>query len=227
MTADEVDAALAAAEADLAAGKSPDGRAFWAAVAAVKRDDELVDRFADRVGAVDQALFVRWAPLRVPMAVGTSLMVVATVAGLVLVGATYFLDDPWNGLAFVAGTLALMVTVHGLAHLAVGRRAGIRFTSWFVTLSRPQPGVKTDYSTYLRAPARSRAWMHASGAIATKVVPFLLLPVGPVAGAPWWSTVAVLALGVVALVTDVVWSVTASDWKKYRREMAVARSGHR
>ena len=67
----------------------------------------------------------------------------------------------------------LLVTTHGLGHLAVGKARGMKFTHWFVgTMQRPQPGVKLDYATYLRVDAVGRAWMHASGAIVTKIVPF-------------------------------------------------------
>ncbi len=46
----------------------------------------------------------------------------------------------------------------------------MRVIYWFVgTIRRPQPGVKVDYASYLRAPPRQRAWMHASGAIVVEV----------------------------------------------------------
>jgi hypothetical protein len=35
--------------------------------------------------------------------------------------------------------------------------------------------------------------------------------------------VVLLALGVVQIATDLLWSVKASDWKKFRREMKLAR----
>jgi hypothetical protein len=224
MNAADIDTILGACEADLASGADLDTASFWRAVAAVKRDPDLVDRFADRIGAVDRAAFAQWAPLRAPLWLGTALMTVGTAVGLALVAATYFVDEPWNGIAMILGTLTLAVAVHGLAHLVVGAIAGIRFIAWFATLRRPQPGVKTDYATYLRTPARARAWMHAAGAIATKLVPFVVLPVGPIAGAPWWATLGVLVYGVVQVVVDIAWSVKASDWKKYRREMAIART---
>ena len=225
MNVEEVEAVLARAEAAIAAGHQPDMRQFWRAVAAVKRDPALIDRFADRIGAVDAAAFASWAPIRVPLWLGTTLLSMGTVAGLILVALTYSLVEPWNGLALIAGTVALAVTVHGLTHLIVGTIAGIRFIAWFATMRRPQPGLKTDYASYLRTPARGRAWMHASGAIATKLVPFLVLPVGPIAGAPWWASVFVLAFGIGQLATDLLWSVKSSDWKKFRREISIARAG--
>ena len=68
----------------------------------------------------------------------------------------------------------------------------------------------------------SRAWMHASGAIITKVAPFLALAFWPASGAPWWSAAGLMAIGVASDRTDVAFSVKVSDWKKFRRERAVA-----
>ena len=127
--------------------------------------------------------------------------------------------EPWNGLFFLAGTAVLLGATHGLGHLVVGRIVGVRFTVWFAGHRRPQPGIKTDYAIYLRTPARSRAWMHASGAIVTKAIPFLLLPVAIWFGIPLWAIIILLVLAVGQVITDVLWSTKASDWAKYKREM--------
>ena len=121
-----------------------------------------------------------------------------------------------------AGTLD--ATTHGLAHLAVGTFVGIDFTDWFVDLpKKPQPGFKIDYASYLRASPRQRAWMHAAGAIATKLTPFLVVPYAVAIGTDTWAVLVLLALGVIQIVTDVLFSVKTSDWKKFRREMRLAR----
>ena len=116
------------------------------------------------------------------------------------------------------------MSLHCLAHWVVGRIVGIRFTWYFVGGPfPPRPGLKTDYATYLRTSPSARAWMHASGAIATKVAPFLALAFWPASDAPWWSAVALLALGVLQIVTDILFSVRSSDWKKVKRERSIAR----
>ena len=100
---------------------------------------------------------------------------------------------------------------------------GIRFTHFYsLPPKRPQPGFKTDYATYLRTPARSRAWMHASGAIVSKVIPFAVAALAAAAGAAIWAIGLLLALGVLQLVTDVTASTKTSDWKKFKREMRFA-----
>jgi hypothetical protein len=224
MTPAEIDAALDAAAAAVSAS-DPDllGTGYWRAVASVKRDRSLIEPYADRIGAIDQALFRSRVPIVVPFWPGMLLAVLGSLVSLLLVGLAYGADDPWNGIVFLAGLIGLLVATHSLGHLAVGSAVGIRFTAWFAFFRRPQPGVKTDYASYLRVPARHRAWMHASGAIVTKAIPFLLIPAALTAGIPVWATVALVVVAIAQLVTDAVWSTKASDWSKFRREMDIAR----
>jgi hypothetical protein len=203
-------------------GRGLEGTGFWKLVTAVKKDPSL-DRFVEDVAEIDQKAFRNWALLTVPLAFGTSLMVLGSVVGLILVGLAYEVEGAWGGIWLLLGTGVLLVTTHGLAHLVVGLAVGIKFTFWFIgKITQPQPGVKTDYSTYLRTPARSRAWMHAAGAIVTKSIPFLMIGAALAADVPAWATWGLVAMGVVALATDVLWSTYASDWKKFRREMSFA-----
>ena len=221
----EIEGALDAAEASLQAGHGLGGTGFWAAVAAVKRSPELVDEFGPRIARIDRRAFENWALLTVPATVGTVAMVLGTLFGLALVWLAYSADITAAGLLLLVGTGITLVTTHGLAHLVVGTLYGMRFTHWFVgSATRPQPGVKVDYATYLTVPARSRAWMHASGAIVTKAIPFLALGPALVIGVDGWVTAVLVLVGAAQLVTDVAWSTKASDWKKFRREMEYAGS---
>ena len=204
------------------AGGGLRGTGFWKLVGEIKRDSSL-DRYIDDVAEIDQKAFENWVFLKVPLFAGTALMIFGTLVGLFAIGLTYGATELWAGIWLIVGTGVLIVTTHGLAHLVVGAAVGIKFTSWFIgTIGRPQPGVKTDYASYLRTPSRSRAWMHASGAIVSKLVPFLMIGAGWAADAPVWSIVVLTAIGVIQIVTDILWSTTASDWKKFRREMKIA-----
>jgi hypothetical protein len=222
----EIDRALGASERELNAGRVPDLRAlgFWRAVAAVKRHPELVDRYATRIATIDRAVFRRRVRLAFPVALGVIALDLGLFGGLVLLGVATVVDHPWREVLVLLATGALDVTTHGLAHLAVGTLVGIDFTDWFADLpKRPQPGFKIDYASYLRASPRQRAWMHAAGAIATKLTPFLVVPYAVAIGTDTWAVLALLALGVVQILFDVLYSVRASDWKKFRREMRLAR----
>jgi hypothetical protein len=220
-----VEAILDAAEKAVSAGSPLAPTGFWKAVAAVKRDQTLVEEHADRIARIDRASFKTWALVTVPLWLGNVLMIGGTLVGLALVARAYYLEGTGAGLVFLVGFGIVLVTTHGLGHLAVGSLMGMRFTHWFIgTLSQPQPGVKVDYSTYLRAPAVSRAWMHASGAIVTKTVPFVFLGAALAADLPAWVVWALVVIGFAQIGTDLTWSRKASDWKKFRREMNLAQT---
>lgn len=226
-TSEAIGARLAEIEAAVGAGGADLGAlGFWRIVGRVKRDPALVAAHADRVGRIDAAAFRAWVGRkRIPAWLGTSILTAGTVAGLAAaVAATAIDDELWSGLLLLGAGGAWSVTLHSPTHHVVGALAGIRFTDYFVGgPPPPRPGIKTDYATYLRADASARAWMHASGAIATKLAPFIALAFVPAADAPWWSGAGLVALGAIQIATDVLFSVRTSDWKKFRRERVIAR----
>jgi hypothetical protein len=217
---DRIEAAVGEGTTDLRA------LGFWKVVARVKPDRLLVHEHADQIGRIDTAAFRAGVRLRVPVWAGNLLLLAGIVAGGVAVWLAFVWDSPpWKGLALLVAGVIWAIAVHSPAHWLVGRAIGIRFTDYFMGgPPPPRPGLKTDYATYLRADPDSRAWMHASGAIATKLAPFVALAFWPASGAPWWSAAALLALGLFQIVTDVTLSTKSSDWKKFAREKAVARS---
>jgi hypothetical protein len=207
---------------------------FWRVVGLIKRDDELIERYADQVGRIDAKAFRSWAPVGVPLwlgnvllaagfAIGVAAFVVAAASGDR--GGTGY-EPTLTGIGLLVATAAWDVALHSPTHLVVGAVFGIRPTGYFLKGATAPPGLKVDHATYLRAPAERRAWMHASGAIASKLVPFLVLALTVIAGidAPGWAIVALWVIGIGQLVTDLVFSTRKSDWKKVRRELAVARA---
>ena len=198
---------------------------FWKLVQQVKLDRALVDEHADQIGRIDTAAFRAGVRLRAPVWLGNALLVAGTIVGALAVGAAFVWQTPlWKGLALVAAGVIWSVSLHSPTHWLVGYMVGIRWTDYFLGgPPPPRPGLKSDYATYLRADPDSRAWMHASGAVATKLAPFLALAWWPASGAPWWAAAVLAALGVLQIVTDVAFSTKSSDWKKFRREKAIAR----
>lgn len=204
-------------------GRGLAGTGFWSAVASVKRERELVDRYADRIAAIDTAAHRNWALLIIPLWVGTSIAVVVVLGGVALVWWGYGLDGTAAIVSFLAGVGVLIGATHGLGHLVVGHLLGMRFDYWFVGgVRQPQPGVKLDYAAYLRRSPLRRAWTHASGALTTKVIPFLLIGAAIAADLPAWVPWLLAGLGVAMILTDVLWSTRASDWRKFKREMRFA-----
>lgn len=204
-------------------GRGLAGTGFWGAVDSVKRQPELVDRYADRIAAIDDAAHRNWAMLIIPLWLGTSIAVIVVLGGLAFVWWAYELDGTAATVSFLAGTGVLIGATHGLGHLVVGRLLGMRFEYWFVgEIRQPQPGVKLDYAAYLRTSAPRRAWMHASGALTTKIIPFLLIGAAVAAGLSSWVPWLLAGLGVAMVLTDVLWSTEESDWKRFKREMRFA-----
>jgi hypothetical protein len=220
-----IERVLSVCEAELSAGRAkPDLRSagFWRAVAAVKRRPELVERYRSRIAAIDRQTFLRSVRFAFPVDVGIVLVIGGLLVDLLLLALAMGAGHPWREILILVGAGGLDVATHGLAHLAVGALVGIGFTHWFVDLPKP-PGFKIDYASYLRASPRQRAWMHAAGAIASKLAPFLVVPYALAIDTEIWAVAILLAFGVLQIVSDLLFSVKASDWKKFRREMRLAR----
>jgi hypothetical protein len=201
------------------------GLGFWALVKRVKLSPEAVERHGEQIGRIDAKAFRRGVPRRYPVWLGNAVLVGGAVAGAAaVVFAVQVSSAVLKGLGLVAAGALWAVSLHCLAHWLVGRLEGMRFTDYFIGRQLPpRPGLKTDYASYLRVSPDRRAWMHASGALATKVAPFLPLFFWSAAEAPVWSAIVLLAVGAGQIVTDVLFSVRSGDWKKVLRERAVAR----
>jgi hypothetical protein len=198
---------------------------FWRLLKRVKADPSLTERWAGAAGAIDRAAFEARVKLRFPVWIGNLALVAGTAFGIAaVVVALRASDRTVAGTALVVAGATWTVSLHCLAHWVVGRLVGIRFTSYFFGgPPPPRPGLKSDYTTYLRAEPSARAWMHASGALATKAAPFIALAFFPASNAPAWAAWALVAIGVLSIVTDVVFSRTSGDWKKVIRERDIAR----
>jgi hypothetical protein len=223
----EIEHILSGTERTLAKGERVDLHrlGFWRAVEAVKRHREWIEAYADRIAVIDREAFRRSTWIDVPLNLGLAALATGTLIGLALVGGAFLAEPPVNSLLMLAGAGALLAGTHDLAHWVIGRVVGIRFTELFIARpNRPQPGIKIDYATYLRASPRARAWMHAAGALVTKLVPFALIPLAVAARTPRWVTVILALLGVVQVATDVLFSTKTSDWKRFKREMRNARA---
>ena len=216
---DRIESAVAAGTADLRS------LGFWKIVGRVKKDPRLVERFADQIGRIDFAAFTDFAKVRFPVALGNAVLIIGALVGAGSVAVAMGTGDPTlAGIALVAAAVIWSIAVHSPTHWVVGRVFGMRFRCYFFGGPfPPRPGLKTDYASYLRTPARHRAWMHASGALATKAVPFVALAFWPATEAPVWAAALVLLIGVIQILTDLLLSTKSSDWKKVKRELAAAK----
>jgi hypothetical protein len=212
------------------AGGNRDLRAlgFWRIVGQVKRDPVLVAAHADQIGRIDTAAFRAGVRLRVPVWLGNLLLLGVIAAGVVALVVAARTEDTVAGIALLVAGGAWSLGVHSPTHWFIGWMSGIAFTDYFLGgPPPPRPGIKTAYATYLRAEPSMRAWFHASGAIATKLAPFVAVALSPATNAPGWAVLAMPAYGVLQIVTDVAFSTKSGDWKKFSRERAVAKAMRR
>lgn len=237
---EDVQEAFSRIEAEVDKGNTDlSGLGFWRLVRQVKLDPRLAEHWADVIGRIDQKAFEQRVRPRLPVWLGNSILLLAAgvliVALFVAIGlgrdAVGAGDQLLPGLIAVAAAGGLSVNLHDLAHWVVGRMVGIRFTAYFLKKPLLTPGLKIDYASYLRTSPGARAWMHASGAIVSKIAPFAVFVAVylPHRSAgydlfPSWSLWAILAIGVIQIITDVLFSTKKSDWKRFKRERAVARS---
>jgi hypothetical protein len=172
---ERIEAAVDAGESDLRA------LGFWRLLAKVKAEQALAAHWAEQAGRIDRKAFEAGVRFRLPVWLGNLLLLLGIAAGGVAVAIALSTDSPeLAGWALVFAALDWSASFHAPAHWVVGRMVGMRFLAYYVhDLIPPVPGLKIDYETYLRTPPEARAWMHASGAIASKVGPFLALVFWP------------------------------------------------
>jgi hypothetical protein len=215
---DRIEAAVASGDTDLSR------LGFWKVIRSIKLDRVATVELAEQAGRIDTAAFRARVRLRTRAWVGVVAMLLLTALGFVGIWLAEEWTGTWAGLALVATSAAWSVGWHLPAHAVVGWLAGIRYTDAFLGgPPPPRPGIKTDYATYLRAEPSMRAWFHASGAIATKLAPFAALAFWAGSNAPAWAAWALVALGVVQIVTDITLSTKSGDWKKFARERQIGR----
>lgn len=216
---ERIEAAVDAGETDLRR------LGYWRLLAKVKADPALAAHWAEQAGRIDRKAFERGVRFRVPVWFGNLVALIGIVAGIVAVAiAVTTASETLAGLALVFAALDWSASLHSPTHWVVGRIVGLRFVAYFVrTLVPPFPGLKVEYGSYLRASPQARAWMHASGAIASKLGPLVALAFWPASVAPGWAALVIVAYEVVIVCTDIFVSRRKSDWKRVSREMRVAR----
>lgn len=221
---DEIQMKLRAAREAVSSDRGLKGTGFWSAVSKVRRDRDLAERFGKQIGEIDHIAFENSVKLRVSETAGRGLLIAGVLGGILIAAASNLFDGLLGDLAFLAGFGAVLVFTHSLAHWLVGRAMGMRFTHYFIGgPPPPRPGIKVDYESYLKVDPSKRAMFHASGAVVTKLLPFLSVPAALGGSRSDWVVWILLGLGILQILTDVFFSTKTSDWKKYIRETRAAR----
>lgn len=178
---------------------------FWRLVEEIKKDPELIKKYAGRIGRIDQKIFRDRAPFTMNIGLGNLLEFLGVMVSLaILIWGTAY-RGPYFWAPPLIAALLLSTAVHPLAHYLAGKLAGIKFTFYFLNgPMKIEPTLKTDYATYLKASPRQRAAMHLAGAVATTISPIIVLVIAYFLGAPKLSLLALVALFLFFLSTEFI-----------------------
>lgn len=189
------------------------GLGFWDAVAEVKRNPALAERYGDRIGELDRRAFD--GPVTMPITFGH--LVTLTLIGVAILLTWRGITNPdlLGGLAlFVAGSL-LATAPHPLTHYAAGRLVGIDFLFYFLNGAIDvEPSIKTDYATYVRASPRERAFMHLAAPVVSVLLTLGIFGIALAAGVSTLPMLLVTGLaGFVLLIESLPFlGVATGDW---------------
>lgn len=165
---DDARADLRKIESGFHDGKPPMG--FWKVVEKVKMSNIRAEDIIAKIAEIDAESF-RKRHRHLDTRAGSVLAGLLTLLGVLVVyeGASSYVEIV-HGL-FVVGIVMVIIGIHPLVHIAVGRYYGIEFLFYFLNGSlRIEPSIKIEYDSYLRASPKGKAIMHLSGVTATFVI---------------------------------------------------------
>jgi ABC-type branched-subunit amino acid transport system permease subunit len=92
-------------------------------------------------------------------------------ATIAVLGMVFLIDSDWM---LYISALALMTTLHPLAHYFTGALSGIRFTHYYLNgPAKVEPTLRIDHISYLKASGKQRGFMHLSGVLGTIAAPLI------------------------------------------------------
>ncbi|NJD76693.1 MAG: hypothetical protein FIB08_06280 [Candidatus Methanoperedens sp.] len=189
-----------------------DGKAFQAIINKVKKDKVSDEEILNLIEKISQKRFRERVSFNFSVFGGNMLEIIVTAAAIALVfqaGADWML---------YIGALVLMTTLHPLSHYITGSLVGIKFTHYYLNgPARIEPTLRINYSTYLKAPAGSRALMHMSGVIGTVAAPLILALIAISKGASG-AAVNLGILFLLLIVFELLTSTKIGDLMRAKRE---------
>ena len=192
--------------------KDYSGKVFKGIIESIKREKINDDRMLEDIEELSRKKFDErvWFTINVPL--GNMLEGAATIAVLIMV---FMIDSDWM---LYISALALMTTLHPLAHYLIGVFFGIRFTHYYLNgPARVEPTLRIDYFSYLKASGKQRALMHLSGVLGTVAAPIIASMIAVYKGAP---AVAfnLLFFFLMLIVFELLTSTKIGDLMKAKRE---------
>ncbi len=192
--------------------KDYNGKEFWGIVDQVKRDRIKDDELLGLIAGINQKRFRKEVSFTLSIQVGNSLELALTIAAIVL---AFLVNFDWM---LYISALVLLTTLHPLSHYLTGTLLGIKFMRYYLDgPAKFEPTLKIDYFSYLKASAKARALMHASGVIGTLIGPLVAAAIALGKGA---SGVAfnLFILFLLLIVFELLTSTKTGDLMRAKRE---------
>ena len=167
---------------------------------------------------------------RIPLVLGNGIDVLGIVVGIYLLVAGFDINTvPLRFLVYLLSWMCLVFFPHCLAHFAVGRLVGVRFTHYLLGKSSitelrlpvisalssaiPLLTLKIDHGALKSVGPGARAVMFASGAVVSMILPFLVVVVS-IGRLPVIWSVGLLLISVVNICFDLYYSPRAGDFSR-------------
>lgn len=144
------------------------GKNFREVVEIIKREKINNDIMLKDLEELSRKRFDERVRFTLSVPLGNLLEGAATIAVFVMV---FLINSDWM---LYISALALMTTLHPLAHYSTGALTGIRFTHYYLNgPAKIEPTLRIDQVSYLKASGRQRALMHLSGVLGTVAAPLI------------------------------------------------------
>jgi hypothetical protein len=193
-------------------GKNYNGKAFWGIIDQVKRDRIKDDEVLGLIAGISQKRFREKVSFTLSVPVGNLLELALTIAAIVL---AFLVNSDWM---LYISALVLLTTLHPLSHYLTGTLLGIKFVRYYLNgPAKFEPTLKIDYFSYLKASAKARALMHASGVIGTLIGPLVAAAIALSKGASVAASYLFL-LFLALIVFELLTSTKTGDLMRAKRE---------
>ncbi len=193
-------------------GKDYNGKEFWSIVDQVKRDRIKDDELLGLIAGISQKRFREKVSFTLSVPLGNLIELALTIAAIVL---AFLVNSDWM---LYISALVLLTTLHPLSHYLTGTLLGIKFMRYYLNgPAKFEPTLKIDYFSYLKASAKARALMHASGVIGTIIGPLVAAAIALSKGASVAASYLFL-LFLALIVFELLTSTKTGDLMRAKRE---------
>jgi MFS family permease len=188
------------------------GKVFREVVENIKREKIKDDMMLQYLEEISLKRFGEKVRFTLSVLLGNMLEGAVAIAVLIMV---FLINSDWM---LYISALALMTTLHPLAHYSTGALSGIRFTHYYLNgPAKVEPTLRIDQISYLKASGKQRALMHLSGVLGTLAAPLIaaLIAVNKGAHAAAFNLIILFLL---LIIFELLTSTKIGDLMKAKRE---------